>query len=182
MIATDLDGTLLAGKSNLPEGNIIALKRAMQAGVQVVIASGRMIEATAQACLERHPGQCAGLLGTRQTLQGMLYTEALQAIGVESLIPDEEGIAVLMDVIFGLKAGRLPPRADFVRVLDDLRARGADYFVLGCTELPDAVAMYGVEDEFIDSNLEIALAAIRFCGYETLPPAPHGAATPIRFD
>ena len=41
MIATDLDGTLLAGKSNLPEGNIIALKRAMEAGVQVVIASGR---------------------------------------------------------------------------------------------------------------------------------------------
>ena len=46
MIVTDLDGTLLAGRSNLPEGNIIALKRAMQAGVQVVIASGRMIEAT----------------------------------------------------------------------------------------------------------------------------------------
>jgi len=46
MIVTDLDGTLLAGKSMLPEGNIIALRRAMEAGVQVVIASGRMIEAT----------------------------------------------------------------------------------------------------------------------------------------
>jgi len=46
MIVTDLDGTLLAGKSILPEENIRALRRAMDAGVQVVIASGRMIEAT----------------------------------------------------------------------------------------------------------------------------------------
>lgn len=46
MIVTDLDGTLLAGKSNLPEENIAALRRAMDAGVYVVIASGRMVEAT----------------------------------------------------------------------------------------------------------------------------------------
>ena len=46
MIVCDLDGTLLAGKSIIPEENIAALRRAMEAGVQVVIASGRMIEAT----------------------------------------------------------------------------------------------------------------------------------------
>ena len=46
MIVCDLDGTLLAGKSNIPQENIAALRRAMAAGVQVVIASGRMIEAT----------------------------------------------------------------------------------------------------------------------------------------
>jgi len=46
MIVTDLDGTLLAGKSIIPEENILALRRAMDAGVQVVIASGRMIEGT----------------------------------------------------------------------------------------------------------------------------------------
>ena len=46
MIVCDLDGTLLSGKSNIPEENIAALRRAMEAGVQVVIASGRMIEAT----------------------------------------------------------------------------------------------------------------------------------------
>lgn len=45
MIATDLDGTLLAGKSKLPEENIKALQRAMDAGVRVVLSSGRIIEA-----------------------------------------------------------------------------------------------------------------------------------------
>ena len=46
MIASDLDGTLLSEKSNIPERNIQALQRAMQAGVKVVLASGRMVEAT----------------------------------------------------------------------------------------------------------------------------------------
>ena len=46
MIVTDLDGTLLAGGNNIPEKNIAALRRAMDAGVQVVLCSGRMIEAT----------------------------------------------------------------------------------------------------------------------------------------
>ena len=46
MIVTDLDGTLLAGGNNLPEANVRALNRAMDAGVKVVLASGRMIEAT----------------------------------------------------------------------------------------------------------------------------------------
>lgn len=46
MIATDLDGTLLGAKSVLPEENVRALQRAMEAGVKVVLASGRMAEAT----------------------------------------------------------------------------------------------------------------------------------------
>lgn len=46
MIVTDLDGTLLAGKNNIPPENIRALRRAMDAGVLVALASGRMIEAT----------------------------------------------------------------------------------------------------------------------------------------
>lgn len=46
MIVSDLDGTLLAGKSHLPEENMRALQRAMDAGVRVSIASGRMLEAT----------------------------------------------------------------------------------------------------------------------------------------
>ena len=46
MIATDLDGTLLGAKSVLPEENVRALQRAMEAGVKVVLSSGRMVEAT----------------------------------------------------------------------------------------------------------------------------------------
>lgn len=41
LIATDLDGTLLAGENNIPEINIRALREAERRGIQVVLASGR---------------------------------------------------------------------------------------------------------------------------------------------
>ena len=46
LIATDLDGTLLSVGSEIPSENIAALRRAMDVGVLVTIASGRMVEAT----------------------------------------------------------------------------------------------------------------------------------------
>lgn len=46
MIATDLDGTLLSVRSEIPEENIRALRRAMDAGVRVCLCTGRMIEST----------------------------------------------------------------------------------------------------------------------------------------
>ena len=46
LIATDLDGTLLSTGSEIPKENIDALRRAMDAGLLVVLSSGRMVEAT----------------------------------------------------------------------------------------------------------------------------------------
>ena len=49
-----------------------------------------------------------------------------------------------------------------------LRARGADYFILGCTELPIVADSLPVAGPFVDPTAELAKAAIRFCGCETL--------------
>ena len=43
--------------------------------------------------------------------------------------------------------------------------RGADYFILACTELPILAAALGHPGPFVDPTLELAKAAIRFCGY-----------------
>ncbi|MFW6308692.1 MAG: Cof-type HAD-IIB family hydrolase [bacterium] len=43
LLALDLDGTLLDEKNNITEKNLLALKKAQQAGVEVVIATGRML-------------------------------------------------------------------------------------------------------------------------------------------
>ena len=90
MIATDLDGTLLAGRSNLPEGNIIALKRAMEAGVQVVIASGRMIEATLPIA------RAVGVNAPLSLFNGaMTYDMQRDEILCGHVVPMETAIAVL---------------------------------------------------------------------------------------
>ena len=52
------------------------------------------------------------------------------------------------------------------KLLEGLREKGADYFILGCTELPILAEELPEEGPFVDPTAEIAKAAIRFCGYK----------------
>ena len=50
-------------------------------------------------------------------------------------------------------------------MVEALTARGADYFILGCTELPLAAQAISLPQPTVDPTAELAKAAIRFCGY-----------------
>ncbi len=128
-----------------------------------------MLEATAKACAAAYPGKAAAILGTKGTLQTRLYHDALAAQNVQTVTPDDTQQDELMHLIYDVvKANRpLAPEADaWTRLLGDLCARGADYFILGCTELPLLADTLPHPGPFIDPTAELARAAIRFCGYE----------------
>ena len=130
-----------------------------------------MLEITAENCALRYPGKRAAVLGTRGTLATGLYNAALEKAGVDYLLPNEEEQDTLMHLIYDVvKASRpLEPEADvWAALLDALRTRGADYFILGCTELPIVASTLDAEGPFVDPTLELAKAAVRFCGYETV--------------
>lgn len=129
-----------------------------------------MLEATAQSCRGRFPGKTAAVLATRGTLASGLYQQVLEAQNAAYLIPDEAEQDALMRVIYdGVKADAAPEtyRADWESVLAAMTARGADYFILGCTELPLAVDLLGITAPAVDPTEELAKTAIRFCGYES---------------
>ena len=128
-----------------------------------------MLEATAKTCAKTFPGKTAAILATKGTLATGLYEEALKAQGVAYLVPDADEQDALMRVIYeGVKADAAPEayRADMEGVMETLAARGADYFILGCTELPVAADLLGLTQPMIDPTTELAKAAITFCGYE----------------
>lgn len=127
-----------------------------------------ILTAAAEACRARFPGRTVGILGTAGTLSANLYQNALAEAGVPFLTPEEPEQAALMRVIYdGVKAGQGPEayRADLLSVLDGMAARGAEVFLLGCTELPVAAELLGVPFPTVDPTAELARAAIRFCGY-----------------
>lgn len=127
-----------------------------------------MLEATAKACHVQFPGRTAAVLATKGTLAAGLYQQALAAESVPCLIPGPAQQDALMRVIYdGVKAGAPPDdyRADMAAVLERLSAQGADYFILGCTELPLAVQSLALAAPVVDPTAELAKAAIRFCGY-----------------
>ena len=128
-----------------------------------------MLDATAAACAKRFPGKTAAILATKGTLATGLYETALANHHVSYMAPKPKEQDALMRVIYdGVKADAKPEayRKDMKSVITAMTNRGADYFILGCTELPVAAELLKLTAATVDPTTELAAAAIRFCGYE----------------
>jgi aspartate racemase len=80
-----------------------------------------------------------GLLGTLPTMERDFYRARFDAMGIETLVPDEAGRQFVNRAIYGeLVLDRFLPetRSAFLEIIAGLRARGAQGVVLGCTEIP----------------------------------------------
>lgn len=135
----------------------------VQAAVQVPVLN--MIQLTVRE-LKRRGVARAGLLATDGAVQSGIYQRHFEGSGIELLLPDPEGQAALMDMIYsGVKAGRTDYDTQAVRTaLDSLIDAGAQTLILGCTELPPAFEMYGLDYPNLDPTLTLALAAITASG------------------
>ena len=128
-----------------------------------------MLAATARPCAAQHRGRTAAILATKGTLRTGLYSQALAREGVRCMVPTSAEQDVLMHLIYDVvKAARplAPEQETWQTLLQGLRARGADYFILGCTELPIVAQELPSCESFVDPTAELAKAAIRFCGYQ----------------
>lgn len=129
-----------------------------------------MLQVTAERCAELFPGKTAGVWGTTGTLKSGLYSRALEKAGVPYVLPDEAGQQVLMDLIYRVKSGEvLRDRAPLAALMTDMHKAGADYFILGCTELPIIIEQLCPPGDFVDPTAELARAAIEFCGGRVKP-------------
>ena len=80
-----------------------------------------------------------GLLGTRPTMEQDFYRKRLEEAGIEVLVPDEPKRAFIDRAIFEellKEVFREETKARFLDIVEDLRLRGAQGVVLGCTEIP----------------------------------------------
>ncbi|WP_280284953.1 amino acid racemase [Pseudomonas sp. BN415] len=95
-------------------------------------------DAVGQALCERGVERAA-LLGTRFTMQEDFYRVRLdRKFGIQVLVPDAEGMLEIDRVIFQeLCVGQFLPaaRAFYLDQLAQLKARGAQAAILGCTEI-----------------------------------------------
>ncbi len=79
------------------------------------------------------------LLGTRYTMQGPLYPDALRKRGIQVLVPTAAEQAYVNQVIYNeLVAGviREESRQGFLQIIAGLITQGAQGIILGCTEIP----------------------------------------------
>ncbi|MFJ9611362.1 aspartate/glutamate racemase family protein [Kitasatospora sp. NPDC101176] len=112
-------------------------KVADQVAAAVRVPLLHLADATARAA--RTAGlRRVGLLGTAFTMEQDFYRGRLAAGGLDVLVPDPEGRALVHRVIYQelcLGVVREESRAAYRRVIEDLVAAGAEGIVLGCTEI-----------------------------------------------
>ncbi|MEA4812848.1 MAG: aspartate/glutamate racemase family protein [Anaerolineaceae bacterium] len=88
--------------------------------------------------LNRFSVKKVGLLGTRYTMGERFYTDILNTAGIEVLVPDEEDMQVVNNIIFNeLCCGQVreESRKAYQAIIEKLVAQGAEGIVLGCTEI-----------------------------------------------
>jgi aspartate racemase len=94
-------------------------------------------DATAEEARRRGFSKVA-LLGTVFTMEDDFYVGRLESLGFEVLVPEAGDRRIVDRVIFEelCKGSFLDgSRAEFLRIIDALAARGAEAVILGCTEI-----------------------------------------------
>jgi len=79
-----------------------------------------------------------GLLGTKFTMEQGFYRERLEEHGLQILLPTATDQAIVHRIIYDelcLGIIRQDSRSEYLRIIDDLRAAGAQAVIEGCTEI-----------------------------------------------
>lgn len=109
---------------------------------------------------------CVGIMATTGTIVTGTYQKYAERAGLSFAVPDENEQNLLMQIIYdGVKAGKPVPRADFDRVANHLRAKGAQCLILGCTELSVLKRDLPINDpDVLDSIDVLASETVRRSG------------------
>lgn len=118
---------------------------------------------TAQECQKRGL-KAVGLLATTATAQSGVYAAAFAQQGIELILPEEACAQALMHLIYDeVKAGKEPKPQKLYPHLSQMLEKGAQAFLLACTELP--IAFAGDSSfPFIDPTAILAAQVVQGCG------------------
>lgn len=118
-----------------------------------------------------------GVLGTRFTMDGPIYPDALGARGILAVTPNDEDRRLIDDIIFSeLVLGRFTDaaRQRYVEVIDRLELGGCDAVALVCTEIPLLLGPGVSPLPTLDSTVLLAEAAYEVCVGDRPFPAWRG--------
>jgi len=114
--------------------------------------------------ISKHGYKRVGLLGTRWTMTGPVYKAALEKRDCERLVPDESTREQLNTAIFDELCNGIFNKSTtdlFLSAIEDLKSRGAECVILGCTEIPLIVTPENSSLPTFDSTRLLAKYAVR---------------------
>ena len=106
-----------------------------------------------------------GLMGSTYTMKEDFYRDRLAQQGIEVVIPEENDMKIIMEVIeteLGVGKIKKSSRKYFVEIINNLRAKGAEGVILGCTEIPLLIRKQDTPVALFDSTWLHSAAAVNF--------------------
>jgi aspartate racemase len=104
-----------------------------------------------------------GILGTRYTMSGPVYRDALGKLGIETVVPEPADFEAVDRIIFAELVDGVftdASRQEYNRVIARLAERGCDAVALACTEIPLLVRPEESPLPTLDSTRLLARAAL----------------------
>ena len=135
---------------------------ALQQGIGLPLIHG--IRCTAQTLRDAGVRK-VGLMATDGTVQSGIFQRQVEELGMELVLPGEEGQRGVMTLIYDqVKAGLEPDMALFATIRDELRSKGAQAVVLGCTELSLLKKQQDLGGGILDALEVLAKESVLACG------------------
>lgn len=100
--------------------------------------------------------QKVALLGTKYTMTQEFYRGKLIEAGLEVIVPEEDGITMINNVIFNelcLGVQKPESKVAFLKEIEKLRVRGAEGVILGCTEIGMLIKQEDVDLPVFDTTV-----------------------------
>jgi aspartate racemase len=137
------------------------LAEPIQRAIRIPLLS--IIDVTAKRILDAEL-KTVGLLGTRFTMEDDFYLRPLeQKFRIKTIIPDKEDREKVHRIIMDeLSIGKIKTesRDTYLRIIEKLRANGAEGIILGCTEIPILVQAIHTSVPLFDTTRLHAEAAV----------------------
>ena len=107
----------------------------------------------------------AGIMATEGSIKNRLIAGALEDNNVTPIEPDADYQAIVTDIIYGdIKAGRGIDLNKLDKVRDHLESKGAEAFILGCTELSVIAHQMKLKPPYYDILDTLAMVSVKACG------------------
>lgn len=107
----------------------------------------------------------AGIMATDGTIKTQLFQKALEKHGIKAVVPDEREQSYVMSVIYDdVKTGIAPNMEKFGAAAYNLRSKGAQCNILGCTELSLVKRGNVIGAGYIDAMEALARKSLLMCG------------------
>ncbi|MFM9986355.1 MAG: aspartate/glutamate racemase family protein [Flavobacteriales bacterium] len=123
-----------------------------------------IVEETAHE-IAKHNMKKVGLLGTTFTMENPFFADCLAESGIETILPNTAARALIHATILDeLSQGYLSAKSKslFQTVIGDLKARGAEAVVFGCTEIGMFIEQEDSELKIMDTTTIHIKSAVDF--------------------